>query len=117
MATGDNFTDAAPTPWMLYQMATAHFLSRALHLAAKLNIADQLKDGPRHYHELADATATHAPSLRRVLRLLASAGLFAEQADGRLALTPLGQALRADVPGSMRAMVMFSAGIEVQDQW
>jgi hypothetical protein len=59
--------------------------------------------------DLAEATGTHAPSLNRVLRLLASAGVFAEQEDGCMVLTPLGQCLRAGVPGSARAMVMLFA--------
>jgi SAM-dependent methyltransferase len=106
-----------PPPVMLYQMSIGHYLSRALHLAAKLRIADLLKDGPRHYGDLATATATHAPSLNRVMRLLASAGVLAEQEDGNFALTPLGDYLRTGVPGSMRASVMLFAGVGIQDSW
>jgi hypothetical protein len=76
-----------------------------------------MKDGPRRAEELAAATETHAPSLRRVLRLLASVGVFEERPDGAFAPTPLGEALRADVPGSSRAMVMLFAGIGIQDSW
>jgi hypothetical protein len=91
--------------------------SRALALAAKLGLADLLKDGPRGAGELAAATQTHAPSLARVLRLLASAGVFAERPDGRFALTPVGEPLRADALGSVRALVLLLAGVEVQDAW
>jgi SAM-dependent methyltransferase len=59
----------------------------------------------------------HAPSLHRLLRLLASAGVFAEQEDGRFALTPLGETLRADVPGSARSGVMLFGGPRVQEAW
>ena len=45
-----------------------------IYVVAKLGIADHLRDGPRRVNELAEATGTHAPSLKRVLRLLASAG-------------------------------------------
>ena len=93
-------------------------MSRALHLAAHLGLADQLAAGPRSADDLAAATGTHAPSLKRVLRLLASAaGIVAEQEDGRFALEPLGELLREDVPGSMRAMVMLFTGIRIQDSW
>ena len=79
MATAENVTQfALPPQAVLYQLAIGHYVSRALHLAAKLGIADLLKDGPRPIAELAQATGTHAPSLRRVLRLLASAGVFEE---------------------------------------
>ncbi len=67
--------------------------------------------------DLAAAADCHAPSLNRVLRLLASAGVFEEQAGGRFALTHLGDLLRTDMPGSMHAMVSLFAGIGVQDSW
>lgn len=106
-----------PPQAVLYHLATGHYLSQALRLAAKLGIADQLEDGPRHARELAEATGTHAPSLNRVMRLLASAGVFDEQEDGAFALTSLGACLRAGVPGSARAMVMLFAGQRIQDAW
>ena len=110
-------TPALPPQMRLYQMAIGHYLSRAVHLAAKLGLADLLKDGPRRAEELAAATDTHAASLRRMLRLLASVGVFEEREDGRFALTSLGECLRADVPGSSRAMVLLFAGIGIQDAW
>lgn len=102
---------------LLYQMSIGHYLSRALALAAKLKLADLLKDGPKNYAEVASATGTHAPSLRRVMRLLASAGIFVEQENGDFALGPIGDYLRSDVPGSMRASVMLFAGVGIQDAW
>lgn len=106
-----------PPPIALYQLAVGHYFSRALHLAAKLGLADQLKDGPRDSRDLARSTETHAPSLNRLMRLLASVGVFAEQEDGKFALAPLGEYLRAGVPGSMRASVMLFAGVGIQDSW
>ena len=108
---------AMPPQMLLYQMAIGHYLSRALHLAAKLGVVDLLKDGARRAEELAEATDTHAPSLRRVLRFLASVGVFEEREDGRFALTALAECLRADLPGSSRAMVLLFAGIGIQDSW
>lgn len=108
---------ALPPGAVLYQLSIGHYVSRALHLAAKLGIADQLADGPRDAEALATAVGAHAPSLRRVLRLLASVGVFTEDDDGRFALTPLGDALREDVPGSSRALVMLFAGSRIQENW
>jgi orsellinic acid C2-O-methyltransferase len=105
-----------PPPLALFRLTTGYYVSRALWVVARLGIADQLAAGPRRVEELAEATGTHAPSLRRVLRLLASAGVFAEEADGHIALTPIGQCLRAGVPGSMRAGVLLFAG-RTQDAW
>jgi hypothetical protein len=99
----------------LYQMAVGHYFSRAL--AAKLGIADLLKDGPRNCDELAQATRTHPPSLKRVMLLLASAGVFEQEDNGHFTLTPLGEFLRTGVSGSMRSMVLLFAGVEIQDSW
>jgi DNA-binding IclR family transcriptional regulator len=57
-------------------MVTGYYVSRAIYVAAKLGIADLLAERPRSHDELAEATGTHADSLRRVLRPLTSAGVF-----------------------------------------
>ena len=101
----------------LYRIGIGHYFSRALALAAKLGIADLLNDGRRHYDDLAKATGTHAPSLNRVMRLLASVGIFEEREGGNFALTPLAELLRTGVPGSMRSSVLLFAGIGIQDAW
>jgi hypothetical protein len=106
-----------PPGLVLYQMSIGHYVSRALALVVKLSIADLLADGPRDADDLAAATDTHAPSLRRVLRLLVSMGVFAEDDAGRFALEALGELLRADVEGSMSAMVSVFAGVGIQDSW
>ena len=112
-----NTQTALPPGAVLYQLSIGHYVSRALHLAAKLGIADQLADGPRDAETIAKAVGAHAPSLRRVMRLLASVGVFTEEEDGRFALTPLGDAMREDVPGSSRALVMLFAGTRIQESW
>jgi hypothetical protein len=118
LATEENVAQPVlPPQILLYQMATAHYLSHALHLAVTLGIADRLKDGPRDSRELAQATATHAPSLNRVLRLLASAGVLEEQENGAFGLTSIGECLRTDIPGSASAMVKLFAGTRIQDNW
>jgi hypothetical protein len=101
---------------VLYQLATAHYLSQALYVAATLGIADHLADGPKSHEELAKETATHAPSLRRVLRLLAGVGVFSEEADERFGLTPVGSFLRTG-PGSSRASVRLFGGPAVWTSW
>jgi hypothetical protein len=56
---------------------------------------------------LAEACGAHAPSLGRVLRALASVGVFAEDEQGRFGLTPLAQTLRSDTTGSLRALAQL----------
>jgi hypothetical protein len=109
-------TPELPPPLALFRMVTGYYVSRAIWVAASLGIADLLGDGPRDADDLAGTTGTHAPSLRRVLRLLASAGVFAEDADGRFSSTPISQCLRSGVPGSMRAAALLFGG-GTQDTW
>lgn len=101
---------------MLFQMATGFYISRSLYVAAKLGVADLLAQGPRAATDLAGATHTNAVALRRVLRLLASVGVFAEHEDGSFGLTSLSEALRRGVPGSVRSAVMLFSGL-AQDSW
>jgi ubiquinone/menaquinone biosynthesis C-methylase UbiE len=105
-----------PPSMVIYQLANAHYLSQALYVAAHLGIADLLAEGPQTPEALAAKTGTHAGSLRRVLRLLASAGVFAEDADGRFELTPVGSALCSG-PGSSRAAARLIAGPMVWQCW
>ena len=106
-----------PPGIQLYQLAIGHYVSRALDLAARLGVADLLAAGPLPASELAAKTDTDAAALRRVLRLLASVGVLGEDERGGFALTPLGELLRSDVPGSARASVMLFAGVGIQDSW
>ena len=97
-------------------MATSYYVSQAIYAVAKLGVAELLGDGPRRPDELAKATGTNADALRRVLRLLASLGVFTEEAGGEFALTPIGTCLRSGVPGSMHAVVLLFGGI-TQQAW
>jgi hypothetical protein len=117
MASEKEPPTSLPPQALLYQMAIGYYLSRALDLVARLGIADHLKGGARPVGELARATATHAPSLLRVLRLLAAHGVLTEGEDGAFALTSIGECLQTDVPGSANAMVRLFAGPRIQDNW
>jgi len=97
----------APAAQHLMQMASGFVFTAALHPIAKLKIADLLAEGPMPVTELAQRTGSNADALYRVLRLLASAGIFAESAGKVFALTPVSDCLRADAPKSMRDMVLW----------
>jgi hypothetical protein len=103
-------------PEQMSRMLTGYWISQALYVAAKLGVADLLVPGPRTIDELAQATGTHGPSLYRLLRALASMGVFVEQADRRFALTPLAECLRSDVPGSQRSLAIM-VGEEHYQAW
>lgn len=100
-------TDASPQQ-QLDGMIAGYWTSQAIYAAAKFNIADLLKDGARSVDDLAAATATNPDALYRLLRALASKGIFAEGEPRSFALTPLAECLRSDVPGSKRALALMS---------
>ena len=103
--------------WALFQLVTGHYISRAIFVAAKMGIADLLKDGPQNYTDIAKASGAHAPSLYRLMLLLTSAGVFEEKETGCFGLTPIGEYLRTDVPGSRRAQALLLAGPSQQRSW
>src|SRR5215813_13353836 len=103
-------TATVPPHAQLIQMATGHWGSRLLYVATQLNLADCLAEGPRTAEELAQSTSTHAPSLYRIMRTLASLGLFIEDTAHRFSLAPLGEALKTGAQGSARATVLTLAG-------
>lgn len=97
----------APPEAVLTQMITGSLGSQAVYVAAKLGIADLLAGGPRHVEALASAAEADGPSLYRVLRALASMGVFTEESDRVFALTPTAQLLRSDAANSLRDLAIF----------
>ena len=92
----------------LDQMITGYWISQAIYAAAKFAIADHLKDGPKTVGELATLSSANPDALYRLLRALASVGIFAEGESRRFSLTPLAEPLRSDIPGSKRALALMS---------
>ena len=101
-ATGGPAPQAA-----LLQMMEGYWVSQAIYVAAKLGLADLLQAGPRPVEDLATTTQTHAPAPYRVLRALASVGIFAEGAAGSFALTPTAALLQTERPDSLRALAIL----------
>ena len=107
-----------PSPQARLQgMATGFFLSRLVHLAAKLGIADHLAGGPKSAGELAPATGCDATALYRFLRTLTNFEILSLGADDRFALTPLGDALRSDAPGYARSAILTMGSAAVWNAW
>ncbi len=94
-------------PEQLDRMITGYWISQAIYAAAKFDLAGHLKDGARSVDELAEATSTNAAALYRLLRALASVGVFAEVGSRRFVMTPLAEPLRDDVPGTKRALALM----------
>lgn len=107
-ATVDSVRTHELTPTdRLMQLSGGLLMSAAVHNVARLGIADLLAQGPRTAAQLAAKTGSNEDALNRLLRMLASVGVFAETAPGTYGLTPMSEALRTGVPGSMRDMVLF----------
>jgi hypothetical protein len=92
---------------LLMQLGTGHFVASALQVVVRLGIPARIADAALTAAELAIATGVQEDSLYRVLRALASVGLFDETSPRRFKLTEAGQALRPDVPGNMHDMALW----------
>ena len=91
----------------LLHMAAGAWVGQAIHVVAKLGIADILESGPKTPAEIATTTGSHPDALHRLLRTLASLGVFAEDAEGRFGLTALADGLRSKAPVSLRAFAIM----------
>lgn len=88
----------------MMQWITSKWISKPIHVAAELGIADLLRDKPMSVEKLAQRTKTHAPTLYRLLRALSAVGIFAEIDDQVFDLSPLAQCLCSE---AMRPLVMM----------
>ncbi|WP_083582587.1 methyltransferase [Phormidesmis priestleyi] len=97
-----------PPQATMLQLLTGYRVSQGIYVVAKLGIADLLATGSKTSQDLAAITNVHAPSLYRLMRSLASLGIFTETENGRFELTPLAATLRSDHPNSVHdAAIMF----------
>jgi O-methyltransferase domain/Dimerisation domain len=94
----------------MYDLIGGFWIAQSIYFAAKLGLADYIDDTPKSISELATETKTDPKSLYRLLRALASVGIFTEVSDRCFALTPLGATLKSDSPNSMRYSVMAEIG-------
>lgn len=79
--------------------------ARCIAIATKLGLADRLADKPQRAEELAGLCGIHGPSLLRMMRFLASIGIFFQEENGAFRNTPQSDVLCEGVPGSIRPLV------------
>jgi DNA-binding HxlR family transcriptional regulator len=101
----------------MHRLLAGGWVAQIIHTTAELGLADHFAEEATDVAALANATATHPPSLSRLLRALAAIGVVHETDDRRYSLTPLGATLRSDEPGSMRAWARFVLGEELERTW
>lgn len=109
-------SETPPPHAQLVQMATAHWVSHIVYVAAKLGLADHLVR-PKRADELAVPTNTDGPSLYRLMRTLAHLGLMTEDGAQHFSLTPLGDALKTGAPGAARAAILTLASPMMLRGW
>jgi hypothetical protein len=106
-----------PLHIQLSQMVSGYWLSQAISVAAKLNIADSLESGPKTCDALAQEVEAHVPSLYRLMRALASVGIFEETEPHTFQLTPLAEYLRQDHPQSIKATAIMLGEMPHYQAW
>ena len=88
---------------VLFQLMESLVTNAAVIAAGELGVVDALAGGPRDSDDLAQATGSHPPSLRRLLRVLAAAGIVSEPEPGRFSLTEAAASLRTTT-GSLQPL-------------
>ena len=91
----------------IMRLAMGSMVTQAIHVAAKLGIADLLKDGPKKVGDLARESKTHEQTLYRLLRALSGLGVFHELPGKRFEQSPMSELLRSDHPRSIRFGAML----------
>jgi hypothetical protein len=91
--------------------------AQAVHVVARLGIADLLAKGPLTLDELAEASQSRFPELNRIMRFLAGEGIFTQDALGRYELNEAAQLLRSDVPNSLRPMALYLGAPHIWAAW
>jgi O-methyltransferase/methyltransferase family protein len=85
---------ARPPQAILWDILRGAMTTKALGIVADLRIADALANGPRPIADLAEEVGAHPDSLQRMLRALASDGVFAEMDPGVFGNTDASDLLR-----------------------
>jgi hypothetical protein len=96
-----------PPQDQMARLMSGYWHTQAIYVAAKLGLADLLADGPKTADALASSTKTNPRAIYRLMRALASLGIFVEDDQHRFSLTPLAECLRSDVPGSVRSLAIM----------
>ncbi len=102
---------------VLFQMVVGKWISQALGTVVELGVPDRLAKGARRCSEIAREAGVSEDSLFRLLRALASVGLFKESSDRRFRLTGMGQLLRSDHPESLAGYARFTAHDSTWRPW
>ena len=101
----------------MLKLIAAYWHSQLVFVAAKLGIADALKAGPLTVTEIAGRVDADSATLQRIMRALASLGVFAKDSLDRYRLTPLAHTLRSDHPESLRDFALMMVDGDAWKAW
>ena len=104
-------------PMTLLNLTASKWVGQAISVAAELRIADLLKDGPRTAADIARRANASEDGVYRLLRALASVGLFAETGKRKFRLTALGRLLRTDSPQALGGYARFTGHESTWRPW
>jgi hypothetical protein len=104
--------DVAKAAATMVPLLFGKHITYSLSAVARLGVADHMLEGPADAETLARLVGAHPDALRRVMRALAAVGVFNQQEDGSFSLTPAGQLLCTNAPGSVRHFA-----IQIGDRW
>lgn len=105
-----------PTAQLL-GLAAGFGICQALVVAARLGVADLLGDAAKSAAAIAPAAGVQPQPLYRLMRALASVGVFAEDEQGEFRNTPASAKLMAGAPGSLRGFFMLVGSNEFRGAW
>lgn len=106
-----------PPPFRLIQIGSAFWQSRALYVAARLDIASVLGDQRLDAGEIAARVSAQPDATYRLLRMLAAMGIFDEVAPGQFSNNRLSAHLREDNPKSVRTMILMHNSDPMSRPW
>jgi hypothetical protein len=109
--------DHEPAPLRLRNLINGFQVSDAIAAAAQLDVASCLKEGPRRADAIAVQLRVHPATLYRLLRALASVGVFEEADDGSFALNEMGRLLLPDAPQSLRGWSLLTSRSYFREAW
>ena len=100
----------------LFGLINAGWTTQVIASAVALGLIDAMASGPASIQTLAEASQSHAPSVGRLLRAMASLDLCAQNAAGDFSLTTTGTLLCAGRADSLRAWAELGGG-RIWAQW
>ena len=101
----------------LLRLISGFQVSQAIHVATSLGLPDLLQSRACTIQELATKTETEPSSLYRLMRALASVGVFHEDDKRRFSLTPMSEFLRSDVEGTHEPMALMMGRSSYWRSW